>query len=151
MRHTAAGRSTMVPIGSVSVLSLAVVGWLRLPYMGAGGAQHSRNASETDILLELQEAVPPGSNPLRRGKVYRQTPKVIIFRRMPTGPEAFWGMPGVSGLRPYARTHLKKRSCAALIRLVKRTSNTSGRITSFARYQDSTNHSRRLKIALFRA
>ena len=32
----------------------------------------------------------------------------FIFRRMPTGPEAFWGMLGVSGICPSARTHLKK-------------------------------------------
>ena len=30
---------------------------------------------------------------------------------MPTGSEAFWGMPDISGLRPCARTHLKKTLC----------------------------------------
>ena len=38
-----------------------------------------------------------------------------MFRGMPTGPDAFLGNPGVSGLRPCTRTHLA--------RLVGRTTN----------------------------
>ena len=38
----------------------------RLPDVGAGKAQHSYQAAETDILLELQWAVTPDSNPPRR-------------------------------------------------------------------------------------
>ena len=34
-----------------------------------------------------------------------------FFRGMPTGPEAFLGMPSVSGTRPCIRTHLKKALC----------------------------------------
>ena len=53
-------------------------------------------------------AVHPGSNPLRRSKVYGLAPEVPFFRRMLMGPEVFWGMQNVSGLRPYALTYLKK-------------------------------------------
>ena len=46
------------------------------------------------------------------------------FREILTGPVAILEMPGVSGLRPCARTHLKKKHCAILVRLVRRKTNT---------------------------
>ena len=49
-----------------------------------------------------------------------------LFRGMPTRPEVFWGMLGVSGLRSCTRTHLKKRPCATLARLVGCTTNAIG-------------------------
>ena len=43
-----------------------------------------------------------------RDLVYRLAPEANLFRRMPTGTEAFLELLGVSGLRLCARTHLKK-------------------------------------------
>ena len=45
------------------VLCPAAVDRLRLPDVGAGEAQHSRHAADTDILLEPQGGHPPSSNP----------------------------------------------------------------------------------------
>ena len=39
--------------------------------------------------LDLPGFVPPGSNPPRRGKLYRLLPEEPLFRGMPTGLEAF--------------------------------------------------------------
>ena len=47
----------------------------------------------------------------------------IPKRGMPTWPEAFLELPDVCGLRPCDRTHLKKRPCATLVRLVGRMTN----------------------------
>ena len=58
-------------------------------------------------LLRPQRAFPPGFYPFG-GWVH--CPASLI-RGMPTGPWAFLGMPGACGLRPYARTHLKKALC----------------------------------------
>ena len=66
---------------------------------------------------------PPGSNPPWRGYVHRLAPEAPLYWRMPTEPEEFWGMLGMSGLRPCARTHLKKRPCAIVFRLVGRKTN----------------------------
>ena len=54
---------------------------------------------------------PPGYNPLRRDLVNCMALEVLLFRGMPTRPEAFCGMPGASGLRPCAWTHLKEALC----------------------------------------
>ena len=62
----------------------------RLLDASARGAQQSRLASKTEILLEPQEAVPP----LRKGEVYQQA---LFFRGMPTGPKAFLNQSGVCG------------------------------------------------------
>ena len=51
---------------------------------------------------------PQGFYPLRGCCVYRPAPEAPLIRGMPTGPWAFLGMPGACGLRPCARTHLKK-------------------------------------------
>ena len=68
-----------------------------------------RSASCTDLvgcvsLLDVHQAgcagILPGFNAPQRGWIYRWT-----------GPEAFWGMPGASGLRPCAWTHLKNALC----------------------------------------
>ena len=59
---------------------------------------------------EPQGAVPLGSNPPRRGYVYGLVAEGSLFRGLPTGPEAFLGTPGMSGLRPFAWT-FKKASC----------------------------------------
>ena len=53
----------------------------------------------------------PSFNPLRRGWIYRLAPEACLFRGMPTGPQAFLKMPGTCGLRPRARTYLKKALC----------------------------------------
>ena len=66
--------------------------------LGSSGRQ-SRFAL-TDI-LKPHGAVLPGSNPPWRGYVHR----------LATGPEAFLGMPVVSGLRPCDRTRLKMALC----------------------------------------
>ena len=51
---------------------------------------------------------PPGSNSPWKGWIYRLAPEAPAFLGMPTGPEAFLELQSVSGLRPYARTHLKE-------------------------------------------
>ena len=56
--------------------------------------------------LKPQGAVPSGFNPFSRG--YRLAPGVLLFKGIPTGPDAFLGMPGASRLQPSAWTHLKK-------------------------------------------
>ena len=48
-----------------------------------------------------------GFNPLRSGQVYRLAPEAPFFSGMMTGPEAFLGLPDVSGLQSCDRTHLK--------------------------------------------
>ena len=61
------------------------------------------------------------------------------FRGMPTRHEAFLGMPGMSGLCSCTCTHLKKRSCATVVRLVGRSTNTVDlRITSANNGQSSS-------------
>ena len=75
--------------------------WPRLTYSSSHGAG----------------GTPPGYNPLWRGRVYCLVPEVSIFRRMSMGPEAFLGMPGMSGL--WSRTRpILKRPCATLAQLV---------------------------------
>ena len=49
--------------------------------------------------------------PSLEGYVYRLACEAPLFRWMSTEPEAFWGMPGVSGLRSGAWTSLKNASC----------------------------------------
>ena len=66
------------------------------------GGYHSRHAAKTYIPRAS------GAHPPRSGYVYRLAPEMSCFRRMPTGPEAFWGIPGGSGRLPNVRTHLKK-------------------------------------------
>ena len=61
--------------------------------------------------LSLMGAVPQGSNPPRRGYVYRLAPEELLFKGMLTGPEAFLEPPDMSRLWPCARTHLKKALC----------------------------------------
>ena len=63
-------------------------------------------ASSLDM---LQVAVSPRILTLFGG--YRLAPEAPPFRGMPTGLEAFLKMPGACGLRPCARTHLKKALC----------------------------------------
>ena len=65
----------------------------------------SRSRCALTGILEPQGTVSPGFNPPWRGLVYSLVP---LFRRMPTGPEAFLDPPGTSRLRPCAQTHLKK-------------------------------------------
>ena len=59
-----------------------------------------------------------------RGKFYCLAPEAPFFRRISTESKAFLGIQGVSGLRLYTRTHLKK-PCATLACLVRRLTNTT--------------------------
>ena len=81
------------------------------------GSSGSRSRSALIGILKLLEAVLPGSNPPWRGLGLSP-----LFRRMVTEAEAFLELPGVSWLRPCARTHLRK-TCATRTRLVGRTTN----------------------------
>ena len=56
--------------------------------------------------LRSQGAFLPGFYHLRGS--HRPAPGAPLIRGMPTGPYIFLGMPGAWGLRPCARTHLKK-------------------------------------------
>ena len=57
-------------------------------------------------ILEPQGAIPPDFDPFWRGLVYRLAPEVLLFKGMLMGPEAFFGMPGMSGLQPSTWAHL---------------------------------------------
>ena len=46
--------------------------------------------------------------------VYHQAPEPPFFKGMLKEPEVFLELPGVSGLRPCARTHIKKALCHTL-------------------------------------
>ena len=58
---------------------------------------HASRAKLTH-LLEPQGAVLAGPNTPRRGYVYFRAPEASLFRRLPTGPEAFLCSPRRSGL-----------------------------------------------------
>ena len=73
--------------------------------------------------LEPQGTSLLGSTPPWKGLVYRLAPEAPVLRGMPTGPETFWGMPGVSRLRPCTRIYLK-RPCATLTHLEGCATNT---------------------------
>ena len=83
---------------------------------GCGG---SRSWCTLTCILEPQRAILPGSNPPWKGWIYYMAPEAPLFRGMPTGPEAFLEPLGASGLRPCARSLLKKALCHT--RLVGRT------------------------------
>ena len=74
------------------------------------------------VTREPQGAIHPISNPFWRCKVYRLAP---LFRGMSTEPEAFLEPLSMSVLRPCSRITLK-RLRAALVRLLGRTTNTTG-------------------------
>ena len=67
----------------------------------------SRSRCTLTSILELPEAVFPGSDPPWRGEVCSLAPEVPLFREMPTGPEEFLEPLGVSGLQSCVRTHKK--------------------------------------------
>ena len=90
---------------------------LRLPDASAREAQNSCLTAHTNI-LEPQEAILPGSNPLWRGYVYHLAPKAPFLKGMWTGLKAFLESLGVCGFWPCAWTYLKKRPFAILIWLV---------------------------------
>ena len=90
----------------LDVLSLAAVIWSRLPDMVAGKAQYSCHAA--DPLRALGWGASPWLLPLLEGLSLSPGAWDTLFRGIQTGPEAYLGMPGVSGLRSYARTYLKK-------------------------------------------
>ena len=82
------------------VLSPAAIAQSRLPDVGAEKALYSRHAADPDILHEPQETLPqvltlPGE------AVYSLAPEAPI-RAMPTRPEAFFEMLGVSEQWPSA-------------------------------------------------
>ena len=109
MRHFSGDRDETVRIWSgVSCLMRSSI---EAPDTGARKALYSHHVAEGDIFLEPQRAVPPGSKPPQRGLVYRQAPEAPLFLGMPTGPEAFWGMTGVSELWSCAWIHLKMALC----------------------------------------
>ena len=67
--------------------------------------------SGVSCLLDIPRAsgyLTPGFNPPWRSYIYRLAPDALRFKGIPMGPEAFLGIRGASGLRPCARTHLKK-------------------------------------------
>ena len=68
----------------------------------------SRSRLALTGILERQGVVSPGFYHPWRGYVHRLAPEQPLFRGMPTGPDAFLGMPGVSRLPHCARTNLKK-------------------------------------------
>ena len=76
------------------------------------GKPASMLSAQKPAFLEPQKAVPRhGSNPLRRGWVYRLALEVPLFKGIPMEAEAFLEQRDVSGLQPYAQTYLKKTLC----------------------------------------
>ena len=65
-----------------------------------------RCISSLEILL-ASRGRPPGFNPLQRGCVYYLAPEAPLFEGIPTGPEAFWGLPDGCGLQSFDRNKLK--------------------------------------------
>ena len=59
-------------------------------------------------ILKPQRAVPQAQNLLRRTGFITWNLRRPFFRGMPTGPEAFLELTGMSGQWPCARTHIKK-------------------------------------------
>ena len=85
-----------------------------------GRTSAGRGVGDTDLvrcdtsLVDIPRASEgrlSGCNPPWWGKVIHLAPEVSFFRRIPTGPEAFLEMSGVSGRRPSAWTHLKMALC----------------------------------------
>ena len=97
---------------------MAAVTRSRLPDVGAGKAQHLHHAADPP---RASRAVPSDTNPPWRGEVYRLAPEVPLFMRR--GPRHFWRHRVSLGYGPAFEPTLK-RSCAVLIRLVGRMTNT---------------------------
>ena len=106
--HTSAGCVVWYMDQFGCVLVSVVFSWGRLTWIPGG--RHSCHTSwdkRTD---------PAGSNPLRRGLVYRLAPEVTRFRVVPTGIKSFLEPPGVCGLRSCA-WFKQKSACAILTRM----------------------------------
>ena len=86
-----------------------------LSVCGSGRVCPSSSSSRPRFALtgipDPQGAVASGSNTPWRGQVHCLAPESPLFREMPTEPEAFLGMLGVSGPRPCAWTHQKIALC----------------------------------------
>ena len=97
--------------GSVCVVwSLDTSRRSKSPDVG-NGRPPSMSCALRPAFLETHGAVPLGSNPLRKSKVYCLAPEETLVRGIPTGPESFLQIPSAFGLRSCARTHLKKAMC----------------------------------------
>ena len=81
------------------------------------GRPNIRVTRPTDLFLEPKGTVLQALNLLRGAR------EASLFRRMPTGPKAFWGMLGYG---PASGPALK-RPCAVLAHLVGRVTNTISR------------------------
>ena len=88
------------------------------------GSADSRPRCASTSILEPGGGLLSGSNPPRRGRIYRLDPGASRFQRMPTGSERFWYHQACLGYAPVPGS-TKKMPRAVLVRLVGRTTNTN--------------------------
>ena len=75
------------------------------------GSVGSRSRCSLTCILDPQGAIFPSSNSPWRSYVYPMAPAAPFFRGMPTGPDSFLELRGVSGLRHCTWTHIKMALC----------------------------------------
>ena len=115
--------ATLVRLVGRAINTVDLISWIQLK----GHTSDGRGISGTDLVgcvtsLEwhtkgLRRLSPLTLTFLREVRFFAWSLMHLLFRGMPTEPEAFWGMPGASGLRSCAETTLK-RPCATLVRLL---------------------------------
>ena len=89
--------------------------WSRRACLGYGSAPTPRQAVGRGRLTCIPGAPGPASSSLRGPSPLPQALTLLgrasFIAWLPSGPEAFLKLPGVSGLRPCSQTHLKKSLC----------------------------------------
>ena len=105
-RHTSVVRVQQYTDLVECVLVPVAVNWGHLIWIP--GSQHSCRAHQDQHLWASGGHPPKALTFLEEARFYCLVPEVLLFRGIPTEPEAFLCLPGMSGLQPCARTHPKQ-------------------------------------------